>query len=388
MANRPVVALIIETSNIFGRRILEGITDYLHTTQPWSLFLDESELHTAPPGWLSRWKGDGILCRAMTPSLAAILRRRKIPVIDMNDYDENMGLPRVAADMRAMGHMGAEHLLDRGFRHFAFCGFSHQLWVRQRQQGFCEALAAAGFSSSIYLSPWRGLRAYPWEQERDRISRWLSTLPRPLGILACNDVRGRHVVDACQHIGAAVPEDIAVVGIDNDDVLCSLADPPLSSIIPDCRQIGFAAARMLDDLMAGRKPQPQPLVPPLGVMTRQSSDVLAIEDRDVSAALRYIRENACRGVKMSQVIAHANLSRPVLERRFRRYLKRSPQAEIRLTQIKRVKELLAETDLPLKRIADLTGFEHAEYMHVMFRRIVGQTPGEYRNRFFTRKDSQ
>lgn len=388
MKDHPVVALIIETSNIYGRRILQGITDYLHTTQPWSLFLDESELHTVPPAWLSQWRGDGILCRSTTPQLAAVLRRRGIPVVDMNDYNENMGLPRVASDMAALGRLGAEHLLDRGFRHFAFCGYSNQLWVQQRQLGFSETLAAAGFSVSTYLSPWRGLRAYPWERERDRIAAWLKTLPRPVGILACNDVRGRHVVDACRHVGIAVPEEIAVVGVDNDDVLCLLADPPLSSIVPDCRRIGFAAAEMLDSLMAGKRPSARPLIQPRGIVVRQSSDVLAIEDRDLSIALRFIRENACHGIKVSQVARQARLSRPVLERRFRHYLKRSPQAEIRLTQIKRIRELLTETDLPLKRIAELAGFQHAEYMHVMFRRMTGQTPGEYRQEFALRNKTQ
>jgi LacI family transcriptional regulator len=204
-------------------------------------------------------------------------------------------------------------------------------------------------------------------------------MPRPAGVMACNDMRGQHVLDACQRVRLGVPEQVAVIGVDDDVLLCELCDPPLSSVVPNAERIGYEAAALLDRLMAGEKPPREEWrIEPLGVTTRQSSDVLAIDDPNVASAVRYIREHACRGATVPDVLQHVPLSRTILERRFRKYLGRSPQAEIRAVQLKRVQQLLAETDLRLERIAELAGFEHPEYMSVVFKRQTGQTPGEYR----------
>ncbi len=277
--------------------------------------------------------------------------------------------------------LAAEHLLERGFRHFAACGFTGHAWSRQRLEGFRQALGVAGPNCAVYESPWGGRHAHPWELEQSRIGDWLRDRPRPLGVFACNDSRGQHVLDACQRIGLSVPEEVAVLGVDDDVLLCELCDPPLSSVVPNPERVGYEAAALLDRLMAGAKPRRlHECIEPLGVATRQSTDVLAIDDPHIALAVRYIRENACRGVTVHEVLRHVPLSRTILERRFRKYLGRSPQAEIRAVQLKRVKQLLAETDLPLERIAELAGYEHPEYLSVVFKRETGQTPGQYRRR--------
>jgi LacI family transcriptional regulator len=172
---------------------------------------------------------------------------------------------------------------------------------------------------------------------------------------------------------------VAVVGVDNEKVFCELCDPPLSSVEPNPRQVGYEAAELLDRLMAGDQPPARPkLIAPLRVVVRQSTDVLGVDDPDVSAAMRYIREHACSGASVADVTGHVLLSRSALERQFRRHLGHSPQEEIRLVQLKRVKQLLSETDLSLESIAKLAGYKHPEYMSVVFKRTVGQTPGEYR----------
>jgi LacI family transcriptional regulator len=212
------------------------------------------------------------------------------------------------------------------------------------------------------------------------MGHWLAALPRPLGVLTCNDERGLHVLNACQRIDAAVPDEVAVLGIDDDDLLCSLCRPPLSSVVPNPERIGYEAASLLDCLIAGAKPpRRELLVEPLGVTARQSTEVLALDDPNLSAALRYIREHACEGIMVPEVLKQVPLSRTALERQFRKYLGHSPQAEIRATQLKRVKELLAETELSLQQIAKLTGYKHPEYMNVAFKRLTGQTPGHYRH---------
>jgi len=373
------VALIVETSSIYGRQILRGITRYVRSHHPWSLFFEQRDLGALPPAWFTRWRGDGVICRVINPPLARQLHRSKIPVVNLNDIHSGLGFPLIRSDDQAIGRLAAEHLLERGFRHFAFCGFSGQDWSGRRGAAFRAALQTAGFACPVYESSWGGPNAPPWEDEQDEIGQWIQTLPRPLGVMACNDVRGQHVLDSCQRVQTSVPEEVAVIGVDNDEVLCELCDPPLSSVVPNPEQIGYEAAALLDRLMAGEKPPEQEkLIEPLGLVARQSSDVLAIDDPLIVSAVRYIREHACQGATVQDVLKQVPLSRTILEHRFRKYLGRSPRAEIRAVQLKRVKQLLAETDLSLERIALLAGYEHPEYMSVVFKRQTAQTPGQYR----------
>ena len=378
-AQRRNVALIVETSVVYGRQILSGIARYLKTHAAWSVFLDERELGPPPPDWLSHWRGDGVICRSTTSEWARIFRRRHLPVVDLNDQYINLGLARVGSDMRAIGRLGAEHLRERGFRHLAYCGFSGEMWSEQRRDGFVEMARGLVGPASVYESPWAGLRQHSWQEERDQIAQWIQSLPRPIGIMACNDVRGQHVLDACWHVEAHVPDEVAVVGVDNSETFCELCNPPLSSIVPNAERIGFEAAALLDHLMAGEPvPAPSLLVEPLGVVTRQSSDVFAVEDALVACAVRFIREHACHGIKVADVLGEVRCSRSVLERRFREHLGRSPQAELRAVQLRRVRQLLAETDWTLPRIAEATGIKHPEYLSVIFKRETDQTPGQFR----------
>jgi LacI family transcriptional regulator len=376
---RPNVVLIVETSVVYGRQILRGISRYLKSRPGWSVFLDERELRVPPPDWLSHWHGDGVICRSTTPEWARIFRRLRLPVVDLNDQYLELGLPRVGSDMRAIGRLGAEHLRERGFQHLAFCGFAGETWSGQRRDGFLEMAQPWVGRAGVYESPWAGLRQHPWQEERNRIARWLRTLPRPVGIMACNDVRGQHVLDACRQIGAQVPDEVAVVGVDNAETFCELCNPPLSSVVPDAERIGFEAAGLLDRLMTGSRTQSASLlVQPLGLVTRQSSEVFAVEDALVARAARFIREHACEGIGVADILRQVRCSRSVLERRFRRQVGRSPQAELRAHQLRRIKELLVETDWTLPRIAEAVGVAHPEYLSVLFKREVGQTPGQFR----------
>jgi LacI family transcriptional regulator len=378
MARRRHVALMIETSLAYGRNLLRGIIRFLRSHEPWSVFFELKEQGASPPAWLKDWRGDGIICRPTNPELAQLLRKKRIPVVNLNDVYEGLGLPRIGSDHAGIGRLAAEHLLERGFRRLAFCGFTGHSWSDKRRVGFENAaIVGGGTICPTYESPWGG--PHPWEKEQKQIGDWLAALPRPLGVLACNDLRGQHVLDACERVGLAVPEEVAVIGVDDDVLVCELCNPPLSSVVPNPERIGYEAAALLARLMAGEKPETDDWqVEPLGVTARQSTDVLAIDDPHVAAALRYIREHACEGATVGDVLARVPLSRTILERRFRKYLGRSPQGEIRAVQLKRVKQLLAETDLRLERIAELAGYEHPEYLSVVFKRETGQTPGQYR----------
>jgi LacI family transcriptional regulator len=198
-------------------------------------------------------------------------------------------------------------------------------------------------------------------------------------VFACYDIRGREVLDACRLAEVEVPDEVAVIGVDDDELLCELSDPPLSSVIPDTRRTGWVAAELLSEWMAGRRPRPKAhLIPPLGVTTRRSTDMLAVEDPDLAVALRFIRERACQGIAVDDVVGRVALSRRVLEARFQRVFGRTPHAEILRVQLERVKQLLLQQDLTLSAVAHQTGFRSGEYLGIAFKREFGLTPGEYR----------
>jgi LacI family transcriptional regulator len=377
MIERPRVALDVETSLVYGRQILDGVSRYLHANRPWSIYLEQHGLGSDLPGLLKRWSGDGVITRQATPESARLLRRKRLAAIDLGDIHANSGLFRIGSAHGAIGRLAATHLLERGFESFACCGFAEENWSARRRDGFATEVSHAGFRCSSYESPRAGLQV--WKHDQTRLLEWLQSLPKPVGVFATNDLRGQHVLDACSRAEIAVPEQAAVIGVDNDELLCGLCNPPLTSIIPNPERIGFEAAGWLDRMMLGETPSVEEVeIPPLGVAVRQSSDVFAVSDPTVAEGLRYIRERACDRVSVQQVLDHLSVSRSWLERNFRKLLNRSPQAEIRNVQVKRCKELLRTTSLPLEKIARLAGFEHPEYMNVVFKRETGETPGRYR----------
>jgi LacI family transcriptional regulator len=371
--------LLIETSNAYARGLLEGIIDYVHRHEAWSIYLPEQERGARPPGWLARWKGDGIIARIETDEVARVVQRTKLPVVDVSAARRVPGIPWVETDDEAIARIAAEHLLQRGFRQLGFCGDPGFNWSVWREEHFARIVRAAGCECHLHRSLPLNEKGYSWNREKRRMAQWVQRLPRPIGILACYDIKAQQLLDACRELDIAVPEEVAVVGVDNDRLLCDLANPPLSSVIPNTHRTGYEAAQILDRLMAGEDvPPASHLIEPLGIQTRQSSDTLAIDDPDVATAVRFIREHATAGIDVSDVLAQVSLSRRALESRFRRIINRTPHQEIVRVRIERVKMLLSATDFSLSEIAATTGFEHVEYLSVAFKREVGQTPRQYR----------
>lgn len=376
------IALIVETSSIYGRELVSGVVRFMRMHDEWSVFLEQRDLWKQPPSWLSEWRGDGIISRATTPKLLAAIERTGVPFVEVTDRRGDSKLPQVRSDDVAIGRLGAEHLLERGFSRFGYCGFKGEAWSRRREAAFVDIVTEPpGNTCARFNSTWHGPSARAWDAEQDSIVTWLKGLEPPFAIMACNDIRGQHVIEACSKLNLAVPEQVAVVGVDNDELLCRVCSPPLSSVIPNAVMVGFRAAEALNQLMDGDGVnQTLQLIEPVGVFTRQSTDVVAIEDEGIAAALHYIREHACRGLSVAEVIQHNPVSRSTLERQLRKYLGRTPQEEIRHVQINRARELLLTTDWPTARIAFLCGFEHPEYFLVVFKRFTGVTTTEFRKR--------
>lgn len=392
MAIRPRVALLVESSRAYGRGLLHGIAEYIRLHGPWSIYLAELGLGDAPPGWLDGWQGDGVIARIENRRIARALCELRVPAVDLRGLLRDLEIPIIATDDVAVARMAFGHFLERGYRNFAFCGFVGADYSDKRSEAYARLVAEAGFDCHVYQPTNRPRPSGTKELESTgllteaEVARWVEELPKPVGLMACNDIRGQQVLNACREVGIAVPEDVAVLGVDNDDVLCDLSYPTLSSVIPDTHRIGYEAAGLLERMMSGQTAPAEPIfIPPLSVMTRRSTDVLAIEDRDLARAVRFIREHACEGITVEDVLAGIPLSRSVFERRFVQLFGCTPKAEILRARLDRVKQLLTGTEIPLKEIAVKVGFSHPEYMNVIFKQRTGLTPGQYRTTSQQRK---
>jgi LacI family transcriptional regulator len=373
------VALLVETSLAPGREILRGIARYVREEGSWSLAHEPRSLEESVPRWLERWDGEGIIARVQDQRIARAIAAVGVPTVDVLGVVEGLPFPLVHVDDQAIGRLGAEHLLDQGFRRFGFFGIEGENWSERRGAAFVERVAADGCAVVRHAMPRHTARSKRWEDGERELAAWLAALPKPAGVMIASDQLGPHTLEACRRAGVLVPDDVGVIGVDNDGPLCEVSDPPLSSIWPDHRRVGYEAARLLAQLMgAGGRPPGPLLLPPRGVVPRKSTDALAVDDRSVAQALRFIREHGCEAIEVDDVVRRVPLSRSVLQRRFRTLLGRSVHDEIVRVRLARARELLQQTDLPLAEIAERAGFRHQEYMGAVFRRRLRQTPGALR----------
>lgn len=378
MSSLRHVMLIIETSKVYGRGLLDGIGRYAMAHGQWSLYVEERGLEEEPSRLLRRWKGDGIIFRSTGRAMVQAIRRKGVPAVDTNSAVLGHGFPLVYADEDRIAQLAVTHFLERQFEHFAFCSIDQSRWVQWRREAYLRHLARLGLPAHVMAGD--TLAELTWEQQLRRLAAWVAELPKPIGVLAANDVCGMRLIAACRTVGLRIPEQVAVLGVDNDEVLCRLTSPPLSSIDPGASTIGHRAAALLDDLMRGAAAGAEPIwVPPRGVVTRQSTDTLAIEDEDLARALSFIRERACEGIGVEDVVENVGISRATLERKFAACLKTTPRQAILRVQMERVKCLLTETTYSLEKIAGWTGYKSQSHLSVAFKREFGLTPGEFRN---------
>lgn len=386
MPERRKIALLIEWSRAYGRGVLAGIANYVKAHESWKIYQTERRLCDGAPGWLKNWQGDGIIARIENRELLGAIRKLGVPVVDLFEHRSTEGIPGVITDNRAIAHLAADHLIERGLKHFAYCGLPGIYSSEARGECFVDYLNRLGYEVSVYDNPRQPGTSFISASEdhelrcEETVATWVSSLPKPVGLMACNDLRAHQVLMACSDRNIAVPEELAVIGVDNDELICELCHPPLSSIEQNSEGVGYQAAGLLDRLLDGEAPPADPIrVEPLAVVPRQSTDIVAVGDADVAAAVYFIRSRACDGIQVSDVVQHVHVSRSTLERRFSKLLGRSPKAEILRVRLDRVKHLLAMTDYPLGKIARLAGFEYMESMCECFKRVTGQTLGEYRS---------
>lgn len=380
-SHTPHVALIVDTAVASGRKTLSGIAEFLREHGAWLTYHEPRDVEHAVPAWLRRWKGDGIIVRSQNRKILNAVLATGLPAVDVLGEARPLKLPLVHVDNRRIAEMAAEHLLDLGLSSFGFCHWRGQHWSEERRDAFVRRLAAEKHPCAVHdMTP--GGRGYSWEAGQDAMAAWLAALPKPAGVLVCCDNYGQAVLGACRRAGLAVPDEVAILGVDNDEVLCSVCEPPLTSVNTDHEKVGYAAAALLTKMMAGLPPPQQvTLIPPRGVVVRRSTDTLAVQEGIVAQALRFIRANACKGITAAEVIRAVPASGTVLKQKFRQTLGRSLHEEIARTRLNEALFLLRESDLTLAQVAERAGFKRQEYMGAVFTRTLHETPLHYRRKW-------
>lgn len=376
----PQVLLLIETSRAYGRGLVEGIARYAEERGPWSIYFDERGLTDNLPSWLKNWRGDGIISRTTRKLDMAKLLGVRLPVVELFP-NPALKTPLVRPDEETIARLAAEHLLDRGLSNLAFFCTDQGLWVRWRREAFQRVLQERGYRGHIFSTEHdqRPTGKKPRPIDDRKVIRWLHKLPKPCGVFCATDDHAMQLTRSCRTCGILVPEQIAVLGVDNDPVICGVCYPRLSSIELGSARIGYEAAALLDRMMSGKSPPEEGVcVDPVEVITRQSTDTLAIEDPDMAQAVRLIREQACRGLRVAQVADVLGLSRRVFEQRFQSALQRNPKEEIIRVKMERAKILLSGTNMPLASVAKQSGFKSLAYFSRAFRQQIGFSPRDYR----------
>jgi len=376
------VAVIIDASKPYDRKVIRGIGDYARRAGNWSLYVEEDPLQKLPD--LRLWRGQGIIANLDDRRVAQAVAALQIPVVGVGGgfgwYRPADPRPYFVTDSQTIARLAAGHLMDRGFTRLAYCGMPATKingWSRIRGAAFQACAREAG--ADCYLFTGRYGTARRWPQLQEELAAWIAGLPKPIGLMACDDSRARHVLEACRSLGILVPEQVAVVGVDNDETICELTDPRLSSVDQGAHRLGYQAAATLDRMMSGRRVAPGcRRTPPERVASRLSTDVLAIDNADVAQAVRFIRQHACDGISVGDLVAAVGLSRSTLERQFRATMHRTLHDEIERVRLDRAKELLRLNELSIKQVAARTGFRHLTYFNRIFRLRVGRPPAAYR----------
>lgn len=377
---RKRVALIMHRWVGYLHGVQLGIAEYVVQKPQWIC------THLLPdPGGLRTFATmavDGVIAY-VEPEYVSQLRERNVPVIDVSNWMIEQTFTRVVPDDYAIGKLAAEYLMDLGLRHFGFRGYDAAHFSRLRVNGYTESLVAAGFDASVWDPSYKpDPRLKPPAGIDPSMLTWLTRMPKPAGIFCANDGLACEILDLCRHGKLRVPEEICILGVDDDELLTQISHPPISSIALQTQKIGFEAAKLLDRLM-GRKDAAHEtvLLPPERVVARQSTNLLAIDDEYVLDSLRYIREHIHEQISVEDILEVVPVNRRFLERRFREHLGRTPLQEIRRVRIETAKQLLSGTDLAMPAIARRSGFPNPERLANVFHAVVGMTPTHYRRQF-------
>lgn len=379
----PKVALFLATNEKAGRDKLQGILRYVRLHTPWNIHLLENRIGEQKLGDLKDWGATGVIVARMPDSVGAIACAG-VPVVVIDSptlYTKR--LPRasfVTCDSEAVGQAGADFLIRQKFKHFAYVAdVGAWDWSQLRCRAFCEALRHAGFDCTVYDGNGAGHERDDWASDQKALTRWLLALPKPCAVLAARDGRARQVLETCLSAGLDVPGDIAILGVDNEEILCENSSPTLSSIQPDFEEAGYQAADLLEQLMRRNRRKPETLLYGVHqIVVRESSRPARAADRRLLRGLEFIRLNAGEPVGVADVARHMAVSRRMAELLFRKYLEHSILDEVRQTRLTRLKTFLLETSLPIGQISAQCGYQTEMHAKRVFKQQVGLTMSQFR----------
>ena len=378
------VALIYDATRAYDLKVMTGVATYLQEGITWSIYIEESALQEQRLPDLASWRGDGIIANFDDPRVVRAVRASSLPVVAFGSgygwYKPGFQIPYIFTNNGAIARLAADHLLDRGFRRFAYYGGVRSRingWSIERESSFSERVGRRGYHCLVYRD--RHPEGRGWTRSQSALEGWLASLPKPVGLLAENDRRARLVLEACRSAGLRVPDELAILGVDNDELLCQLTTPLLSSVEQGSKRIGYEAAELLDRLMSGAgEPLSNLVIDPVGVVVRGSTDILAVEDPNVAEALRFIAERTSGTIRTEDVAAAVGVSRSGLDAHFKRALGLTVSAAIRKHQMDLTFRLTSSTRLPLKQIAARAGFKSVQHMTRRFAETYGCPPAQYR----------
>jgi LacI family transcriptional regulator len=346
--------------------------NWTYITAPESLALSVLDLRG--------WRGDGIIAALNTPAEATCAKSLSLPVVNISGTLPKSPVPRVIVDSRVVGELAAEHLIERGFQEFAYYGLRSVAYSVVRQEGFEARLAQARLrNTSLLMPPTYRARSMEWRDQQRKLVQWLGRLSKPVGLFAVTDYRARQALDACRQVGLRVPQQVAVIGVDNEEVICAHVQPKLTSVARNNQLEGYRAAAMLDQLIR-RKPVPSPeeSIPPLGVVSRESTETVAFQDPRLCEAIDFLNNHIAAPLGVQELASHVGVSRRWMEYAFREALGESPYQYIRRRRLKMAQRLLEKNDrAKIYEVAQLTGFSSAKQFSMAFSQEFGASPREY-----------
>ncbi|MDV7105551.1 DNA-binding transcriptional regulator [Vibrio sp. TH_r3] len=395
MNNRYRITLLFNANKTYDRQVIEGIGEYLQASQcAWDIFLEEDfvthleNFHT--------WSGDGIIADFDNPDIQNLLEGSDIPVVGVGGSYTNKAdypdVPYVATDNEALVELAFLHLKEKGLENFAFYGSpsdTRNRWALERELAFTRIIEREGYSGSIYQG--NETNSQTWQYDMNRLADWLQRLPVPIGIIAVTDSRARHILQVCEQLNILVPDKVSVIGIDNEELARFLTRVSLSSVAQGCKEMGYRAAKILHKQienhtlgsMIQETKHARVLIPPTKIHERQSTDYQALKDPHVIQAMHFIRHNACKGIKVDQVLDYVGISRSNMEVRFKEERGHSIHQEIHNSKLQRACNQLKNTSLPIIEISELCGYPSLQYMYTVFKKNLGRTPKEYRDSFLS-----
>lgn len=380
----PYILILVQKDRKCGRAIIRGILEYARLNGPWDLnyqqpdYVSQSNSKQIILKRLESGKVKGLILDSdefLQPAL-----KNNIPVIAVDVRDKFAGLVNILGYEKQISKMAFDYLIGCGYQHLAFCGFDNIFWSNNREKYFCQIARKHKKQVFVYRQPFLE-QSYSWDAEFNHMAIWVEYLPKPVAIFAANDDRGYNVLEVCKHLRLRVPEDVAVLGVDNDEFVCELTDTPMSSIALDFQKAGFSAASILDRMIRQKRifAKKSIYIHPTHVVIRKSTDVAAVADPDIAKALVFIRDNAKKLIQVSDVQRACQLSRKTLELRFKKLLGRTVLEEIRRVRVEQIAAALVQTNLPISVIADSFGFgDFGKNLSRYFKQVKGLTPQKYR----------